>query len=377
MLQTIILHFFLKINIKNSRLVIFFKAMITDAKKNFLINFAFTAVILLLGFIVGRFTLKYLTPFVLAVIIASFMQKPANALSQKIPLSKEVSAALLAAGVYFLAAGVLSFIVYRLVAFSGVIIDDLPDFFSYISRIYDDFSKKLYDRFGKLSPEIATEINSVLKAGISKLTLNATGYVSRLAAFAVKGIPSFLFSSIVALVASCYIAKDYDRLKRFLQGIFSENVYGNIIKIKKILKECVFKLFKSYMILTAAAYLQLVVGFWILRIKYAPLIALIVALIDLLPVLGTGTVLIPWGLILISFGNSFTGFGLLIIYIITVIVRNFLEPKIIGGQIGINPLFTLLAMFVGLKVLGFWGLIIMPVALIVTFQYFKTETDKK
>lgn len=351
--------------------------MITDAKKNFLINFAFTAVILLLGFIVGRFTLKYLTPFVLAVIIASFMQKPANALSQKIPLSKEVSAALLAAGVYFLAAGVLSFIVYRLVAFSGVIIDDLPDFFSYISRLYDDFSKKLYDRFGKLSPEIATEINSVLKAGISKLTLNATGYVSRLAAFAVKGIPSFLFSSIVALVASCYIAKDYDRLKRFLQGIFSDTVYGNIIKIKKILKECVFKLFKSYMILTAAAYLQLVVGLWILRIKYAPLIALIVALIDLLPVLGTGTVLIPWGLILISFGNSFTGFGLLIIYIITVIVRNFLEPKIIGGQIGINPLFTLLAMFVGLKVLGFWGLIIMPVALIVTFQYFKTETDKK
>lgn len=348
-----------------------------DYKKSFLINIAYYAVVIMLGFVIGRFTFAYLTPFVLAVVIASFMQKPADKLSHKIPLSRQVCAAVLAAGVYFLAAGILSFLIYRLFALLGILVNELPEFFSFFSSMYENFFEGLYNRFKKLSPEIAAEINSVLKAGLNKLTLNATGYISQVAAIITKGVPSFLFSSIVALVASCYIAKDYDRLNRFIKGILSENVYSNMLRIKSILKNCVLKLLKSYIILTLAAYLQLLLGFWILKIRYAPLLALIVALIDLLPVLGTGTVLIPWGIILIATNNSFTGFGLLIIYIITVIVRNFLEPKIIGGQIGINPLFTLLAMFIGLRLLGFWGIIIMPVILIVTYEYFKTETDKK
>jgi len=345
----------------------------TEVKKNFLINFLFATVIALLGFVIGKFTLQYLAPFVLAVIIASFMQKPAGALSNKTSLSKGTCAAILAAGVYFFAAGLMFFIIYRLFAFSGVVIDELPEVFTYISKVYEGFTARFYSHFEKHSPEMATEIFSVIKNSIGNLTANVTGYISRIAAVIAKGIPSFLFSSIVALVASCYIAKDYERLGRFIKGFLSDKIFSNIIKIRKILYKSVFKLLKGYLILTLAAYIQLLFGFWILKIKYAPIVALIVAIIDLLPVLGTGTVLIPWGLVLIASSNTFTGFGLIVLYIVTVLVRNFLEPKIIGGQIGINPLFTLIAMFVGLKLLGVWGIIIFPIVLIVTFEYFSNS----
>jgi predicted PurR-regulated permease PerM len=91
-------------------------------------------------------------------------------------------------------------------------------------------------------------------------------------------------------------------------------------------------------------FVELTVGFLLLKIKYAILVALLVALIDLLPVFGTGTVLLPWGFFELFMGSATKGVGILLLYFVVTIVRNFAEPKIIGKQIGINPLFTLISM---------------------------------
>ena len=123
-------------------------------------------------------------------------------------------------------------------------------------------------------------------------------------------------------------------------------------------------------------YAELLLGLFLLKIKYAPFIALIIALVDVLPVIGTGTVMIPWAVLSVFLGNNRLALGLAVLYVIIVIVRNFLEPKIISTQIGMNPLFTLLAMFVGLKVLGFWGLILFPIILIVVIRYYKDEMQE-
>ena len=132
----------------------------------------------------------------------------------------------------------------------------------------------------------------------------------------------------------------------------------------------VFKLLKGYAILMLMTFLELSAGFLILRVKYALLLSLLIAVIDILPVLGTGTVLIPWGIAEILFKNTGLGIGILVIYAVITVIRNFAEPKIIGRQIGINPLFTLLSMFIGIKLLGFAGVIIFPTALIVTVKYY-------
>ena len=104
--------------------------------------------------------------------------------------------------------------------------------------------------------------------------------------------------------------------------------------------------------------------------------AVIIAFVDILPVIGTGTVLVPWAVILALIGNIKLAVSLAVLYIITVIVRNFLEPKIIGGQIGISSLFTLIFMFAGLKILGVLGLILFPIIFIVTVKYFKDEMEE-
>ena len=132
----------------------------------------------------------------------------------------------------------------------------------------------------------------------------------------------------------------------------------------------VFKLIKGYAILMLMTFLELLAGFLILRVKYALLLSLLIAVVDILPVLGTGTVLIPWGIAGLILKNTALGIGILVLYAVITVIRNFAEPKIIGKQIGINPLFTLLSMFIGIKLLGFAGVIIFPTALIVTVKYY-------
>jgi predicted PurR-regulated permease PerM len=135
----------------------------------------------------------------------------------------------------------------------------------------------------------------------------------------------------------------------------------------------VFKILKGYALLSLITCIEIYIGFLILGINKAFLLALVIAVVDVLPVLGTGTVLIPWAVVSVLTENFQIGIGLTVIYIITILVRNFLEPKIIGMQVGVNSLFTLMAMFFGLKVLGISGLFLFPIILIVTIQYYKSE----
>ncbi len=346
-----------------------------QAKKNFIINFIFTAIICSLIFFIGKFTLQYLTPFIIAVVIAYIMQKPAYRLSKKVKLKKEYTALLLSFSVYILFAGAAAFVIYGFFVFFSETVSRLPSLLKGISEIFSDFSLHLNGLLDGLSPEIADEAIAVMRETAEGMAVKISGSFSSFAASMVKKTPSFLFSSIVALVASCYIAKDFDRLKKFIIGIIGNNAYIKSKKIKEIFSGSILKLLKGYLILCSITFLELTAGLLILRVKYAPVIALIIAVVDLLPVLGSGTVLIPWGIICIAFGDTAKGFLLLILYIVIIIARNFLEPKIIGRQIGINPIFTLFAMFAGLRLLGVFGLFLFPIILIVTIKYYEQEVS--
>lgn len=345
-------------------------------KREFLINFSFIAIICTVVFFIGKFTLQYLSPFVLAAVIAYIMQRPAEFLSKRLKVKKEIIAALLATGVYFIFAGILLLLIYEIIIFLSQTLSRMPEYIGKFSNLFLSFQDKFRDSLSELPRNITEEILGVITETAENFALRLSGAVSSFAASIAKGAPSFFFSSVVALVASCYMAKDYDRLRKFVIGLLSRKVYENTVRVKGIFAKSVLKLIKGYLILSGITYLELTVGFLLLGINYALIAALIVAFVDLLPILGAGTVLIPWGIISLSLGNTALGFSILILYIVTIIVRNFAEPKIIGRQVGINPIFTLLAMFAGLKLLGFFGLILFPVLLMVVIEYYRQEMNR-
>ncbi len=338
-----------------------------EAKKGFIISFFYYMVITVIIAVVCRFMLKYLLPFILAGVIAYFMQRPAEFLSKYIKIKSNKLAALLSALFYFSAVSLLGFIVYRL---GYLLAGALESFLKYLPKLTSAFESLQHSKYFENLP---IDVTKFFQNSFNDLVSALTALISKWLSTGLSGMPSFFLSCVVALIASCYIAKDYKGLFKFFKDLCGQRVYGNISKIAEILKTGVFKMIKGYVILSAITFFVVLAGLLLLRVKYAFLLAGIVAVVDVLPVLGAGCVLVPWAIFEIVFKNFNFGIAIAVLYLITVFVRNFAEPKIIGKQIGINPLFTLLAMFVGLKLFGAAGVIIVPVALLVIIKYYKEE----
>jgi len=347
-----------------------------QAKKNFIINIIFVAIWIGIIFFAGSFLLKYMLPFIIAVVVAALVQKPADKISQKIKLKKGIVAALLSAFIYIVVAFVLGIVLFKLVTFAGGAVLTLSESGGETEKFFSAVENSIADIFAKLSPEMEETFNKILQGFFAELTDKISRFLSNSITNAVKGAPSVLFSSIVALAATCYIAKDYESLKKFINNMLSAKKAKTLIKLKDIFKSCVLKMLSGYLILMAITFGELALGFLILGIKNGIWLSAVIAVVDILPVFGVGTVLIPWGIINMILGNNFHGVGLIILYLLVTLVRNFAEPKIVGGKIGANPLFTLLCMFLGLKLFGFPGLVILPVTFIVIVKYYKSEMEQ-
>ncbi len=348
-----------------------------NSKSEFIINVIYVLFISLIVFGVYYVTVKFLLPFVIGAIIAYAVQKPAKKLSKIMKLSQGAWSVILSLVLFIFVGFVLCFAAYKIIVLSFDFVDYLPRLFEKTKTAFGSLEDKYSDIFMRFPDEIKTSINvffnDTFKNILSSLSNGVTGIISSL----IKRLPLVFISGIVTLVASCYISKDFTGLKKFVKSLLSVGLIKKSIKIKDILVGSVFKILKSYLFLSLITALELYIGFLILNVKKPLLFALIIALVDILPVLGSGTVLVPWALTAILLNDYKLGIGISVLYIIMTILRNFLEPKILGVQLGVNSLFTLIAMFIGLKILGFWGLILFPIILIVIIRYYKDEMKEE
>ncbi len=348
-----------------------------EARKDFLISTLYFFTVSAIVFIVCRFLLKYLTPFVIGGAIAWLVQKPAKFISGKTRIKRKLAAAGLALAVFLLAAGLCVFLVLRISSGISNFAGEISGYAEEISAFFEKIKKSTELFFSDMPEELSVLADSFFKKASDTMISAVTGFVSDSAAYIAGRMPGILLSCIVSAVAACYIAADFPSLIRFARGVIGPRVYGNIRKVKEIFVTSVFKLGKGYAILMLMTFAELLAGFYLLGIKHALLLAALTAMIDILPVLGTGTVLVPWAAVLFILGDIGTAGGIIVLYAVITVIRNFAEPRIIGGQMGINPLFTLLAMFIGIKLFGVAGIFLLPVALIVTVKYYKDEMESE
>ncbi len=346
------------------------------SKKGFLIDTVYAAVIVFLVILGCYVLIKYLFPFVIGTLIALAVQRPSQFLSEKVKIKRGYLSAFLSVAVYIAVGFLVGFLLYRLVRFSVGFADLLPSLFEKLSTVLAEIQRKYSSIFSLLPEKFGETADSLIDNTLADFSAKMGRVISNFAGGFAKRMPSFFISSIVTLVATCYIAKDFEQLLRFLKNLLGESITKKIAKIKNIFVGSILKLLKGYVILSLIAFGELYVGFLIIGVEYPFILAVVIALVDLLPVIGTGTVMVPWAVISALAGNIKLAFSLAVLYIITALVRNFSEPKIIGMQIGINSLFTLIFMFAGLKILGFWGLILFPIIFIVTVKYYKDEMQE-
>ena len=339
--------------------------MNVEHKRKFLIDTAFIVLIAAIFYFVVKFCTIYLLPFVIGLILAVIVQKPANFIARKTKIKKGFISVIFVACLYLVTIsliGALCYLAYDLISSLFLVV---KGYFPEISTAFSNLATDLTEMFDNLPPEFVNSMKDVPNTILTKVADVMGNFLTSTATTVAKSTPGILVSIIVTIVASCYIAKDYDHITNFIHTHTSQRVNVIISEIKEIFFKSVLKLFKSYLLLMTITFTELCLGFWIIGIKNPITVAAVVAIVDIMPVLGTGTVVIPWSIICMLLGDFWTGIALIALYLIVTVVRNFLEPKVIGDQIGIHPLVTLLAIFIGLRLFGVIGVIICPITLII------------
>ena len=181
----------------------------------------------------------------------------------------------------------------------------------------------------------------------------------------ILGTSRLLISTAVAVLSSVYLALEYEDIKEYMLGLLSkgarERTQRLIDRIGKGFKGYITAYGKMFLITFSLLY----IGLFILGRRYAFLLAVIVAALDLLPFFGTGIVLVPWGVILLFGGDYAVGVGMLVLFAVITVVRQIAEPRLIGKGIGIHPLASLISIYIGLRTFGFWGMILAPIGVLV------------
>lgn len=316
-------------------------------------------------FVFFKYLLGLLLPFIVAFGVSLCIRPLAEKLHNRTGIPKK----LLCLVLVLVILAFLGLIMFLLI---DKLIFELREIFSYATQNADgwilqtvEYINKLSDKFPFLDTfadedELKRVLSDFAETMLTKFTQSVPSALSRLIIL----LPKLLFVSLILIMASYYFCADIDEIYVFFSNMFPNKIARLIPTVSKRLKNVGVNIAKGYLLTMLLTFIQLYIGFLILKTDYAFSLALITALVDILPIIGVGTVLIPWAIFKLIAGAYYQGFGLLIIFAVVSVVKEIIEPRIIGKSIGLHPLATLFSMYLGLEICGFVGLITFPALVI-------------
>lgn len=314
-----------------------------------------------------------LLPFIISYAIAFSLQDVTNYFEKRFRVPRKLSAAvlvILVSGIFFLICALivkrayeeLTVLAQSVKSFIDSLRDDPRLAGEWIERIND--AVPFFDVREQLT-DIWLNIDSRLQQLLGVLAEKLSGAVLPFLGGVITVLPNAFLAIFVIITASYYMTVDFGRINSFLLSLFPQKIRSHMKNAYFDAKRTVFRFLKAYGIILLITFAQLFAGFLLLDVKYAFLVAVLTALVDILPVLGTGTVLVPWSIWLFATGNYTKAAGLLVLYVVISVIRQVIEPKIVGKYIGLYPLATLFSMYLGLKLAGLAGLLLFPLAAMV------------
>jgi len=340
--------------------------MNVERKKDFLIHAAYYAVIIILVLLFIRYLFPPLSPFIFGILVAWGLQRPATALARRLRLPKRIPALLLT--VVFYCILFVAVIVAGLQIISALehFVPQIPVFAKqvvpYVTRSLDAIEAQL-QAFDPDMVDIVDRASRELVSSLEKMISNISVSAVRLVSNIITGMPTVIITVIVAVVSTCFAALDFDHLLGYVKSRLPKSFQNTVSTTFTTGVDSIRKILASYITIMCLSFVELSIGFLLLDVPYAVGLALLVAVIDIMPILGTGLVLIPWAIIAAVLGYYRMAIGVAALYIVMLVVRNIVEPKLVGQQMGLHPLVTLISMFVGLQLFGILGLFGFPITL--------------
>ncbi|MFA9465456.1 MAG: sporulation integral membrane protein YtvI [Velocimicrobium sp.] len=336
-------------------------------------------VVLFIVFAVPK-TIRFFLPFVIGWIIAMIANPVVKFLEKKVKIVRKHSSAIFIivaiAAVVCLCYFGISFLGRQIIS----LINDLPDLFNRF-QIQISITKENLSGVYRVMPSNVQLFLDDFINNLMKYLGDAIGNMSQFSAAdagsLMKNVAETFLMAIITIMSAYFFIADRDKLLNGLKDLMPDSLQERANLVKNNFAMAIGGYFKAQFKIMLVIVVILFVGFEILQIDYSFLLALGVAFLDFLPVFGTGTVLFPWALIDLISGNYFEAACLIIIYLVCQVIRQILQPKMVGDSIGLSPLATLVFLFVGYRIKGVLGMIIgIPIGMAVINLYKAGLFDK-
>ena len=340
------------------------------------LRFLLVIALILLTLIAFYYIWHLAYPFVIALLLAFLINPMVDLLERKGKIPRPFSVAL---SILFLVGVLAAFIallvneiVQGVVYIANVLPGNFQEIVLFVEDLFVSHIMPLYNQLEELFKDLNKDQQTTVIDNIQSIGTTITTALTNILQTLVEGIrsiivslPTILTVLVFSMLATFFISKDWYKFINWIKKKVRNDVQKSIGKVYVDLRRALFGFLKAQLTLISMTAVIVLVGLLILRVDYAITIAIIIGLVDLLPYLGTGAIFVPWMIYSFLTGNYGLTIGLSILYGIVVIQRQVMEPKVLSSNIGLDPLATLIALFVGFQVFGFIGLIIGPVLLVV------------
>ncbi len=318
-----------------------------------------------------RFALPLLFPFLLGTVLALGAEPMVSLLNKRLGVPRGISAGIAVTMVFCFAAVVLLTLCALLIRELGVLAGILPDLeaaarsgLGLLQSWFLGLAGKMPQGIGGL---LSRSITGVFSDG-AMLVEKGAGYLLGLAGNLLRRMPDSALSLGTAVIAGYMISAKLPRIRRWVRRRLPREKSKPLLEAVGRMKNAMFGWLTAQFKLMGTTFLLLLLGLVLLRVPYGPVWAAVIALVDALPVLGTGTVLLPWAAVCFLQGDGGRGVGLLGIYAVITLTRSILEPKLLGRQLGLDPLVTLMVMYAGFRLWGIGGMILAPLLTVTALQ---------
>ncbi len=354
-----------------------------EKRRAAIINIAFFAIIAAIIYVFFKYCFFVAAPFLISFFFAVILQKPLRWLDKKTnkKLHTLWSVLLVVLNIIIILGPVIILLtlaarqIANFISYLVAQLNDMPAFLSTLERevldiidflpdsLYNTASSHVTEFFGNMIDNFDL---STLGIDVKTITNGVSNSITSVYNI-VKNVPSALIAIVIGIVAWIFFTKDYNRIVGFIRLQLPEGKKNLLSEVKQIFSKTVLKMFRAYGLIMIITFCELMIGFSILRVtgildnNYIAMIAIAIAIFDILPVAGSGGILIPWSLINLILGNFALAGGLMLIYIAITVIRQYLEPKIVGNTLGVHPIVTLAGLYFGLKLFGFMGMFIVPI----------------
>jgi sporulation integral membrane protein YtvI len=332
------------------------------------------AVRLLLGgaalYVGARWLLPWLLPFLLALAFAAAAERAVGALCAR-GMRRETAAGLCLLLTLALLAVLLWLLLDRALGELRELLARLPGILDAVLETVDRWKAGLHGLSDRIPPGASAWLahsGEALRESLERLPASLSTRLLTLLSGAAAGAPGAVLFAVTAIIGAYFTSASYPALLHTLAGLLPERYVARARLLRRELRRTLGRWLRAQLLLLLLTFAALAAAFLLLRVDYALLLALLTALIDALPILGTGTVLLPWALYAYLTGGQARAIGLALTYAAVTVLRSSIQPKLLGDQLGLPPLAALAALYVGWRGWGVWGMLTFPLLAVIGKQ---------